>query len=233
MAEVTYSPTVQSAISDPEGVRRALWRYGEQAGWPAGSISPIPCGEGIDAWRHALVAYPPVWLGQAWERIERQQRTAVKYKRPEGGMPQSQVKGPNDMPVIQPSTGGSMLDPGFYRATISEIVEKESTFDGKVTQQFQFQFVVLDGDSEKTDLEIRGWCSQKWHEKAKLYEWSKAILGRKCPAATDPFDTDKLLNKKVDIEVVPNPKPDRPDATKIAKLYPFGSMTKEEDDDAA
>ena len=224
--DLTYSPTVASAIADPLGVWWALYRYGEFAGWPANAIAPIPCGPGMDAWYAALNKFPPVWLGQAWERIERGQRTAVKYKGPE-----SPVKGPEEeMAILQPSTGGTMLEPGFYRAQITEILEEP---DGKFGPQFRFQFVVLDTGGDQTDQEIRGWCSQKWHEKAKLHEWAKAILGRKCPAATENFDTDKLMSKRCDLEVIANPKPDRPDGTKISKLYPFASMTKVEDDDAA
>jgi len=230
--ELTYSPTVQGAIDDPAAVRQALRWYGAALGWPANAIAPIPCGSGEEAWVTALLKFPPLWLGQAFEGIERRQRHVVRYQGPKANEPKSpETKGPETMPVIAPSKA-TFLDPGFYRAVISDIEETTSEWKGKKIAQLQFQFVILDADGDRTDQEIRGWCSQSWNVKSKLYEWARILLAKKCPSVEDDFDSDKLKGKKCDLEVIKYLKQDGNEGTKIDKLYPYASVTKEEEVEA-
>lgn len=225
-----YSAVVKSALADPDGARRALYDYGLGINFPPGGMPPVPVNRGEESWLIALTNANPLWLGQAWERVvaKSNQKAAVRYTK----MGQRAREEEEDM-IIQPSAVGSVVEPGIYRATITEIVPTVSTYEGKQTPQLQFQFVFLDGDGAQTDQEFRGWTSQKWHEKSKLYAWSKVLLGRKCPTPTDPVDVDRLVGKKCDLEIVAYKKQNGDPGVKIDQLYPFASMTKDEDEEAS
>jgi len=57
------------------------------------------------------------------------------------------------------------------------------------------------------------------------------LLGRRCPATTEPFDSDRLLGRKLDLEVIAYVKKDGKPGTKISQVYPFASMAKQVDDE--
>lgn len=251
-ALTTYSGSVRAAIADPEGARVVLLSLGELLGWPPGELAPIPHNRGEESWRLAIGNASPLWLGLAWEGVERRERVARQAReqdeelaedRRQAESQQATTNGKRGqsahrdegecirMPVLQPSEAGSFLEPGTYRAQVSSIEETTSEYNGKPTAQLQFQFVILDADGQQTDQEIRGWCSAKWHEKAKLFAWARVLLGRRCPATTEPFDSDRLLGRKLDLEVIAYVKKDGKPGTKISQVYPFASMAKQVDDE--
>lgn len=126
------------------------------------------------------------------------------------------------MTVIKRSTGGGMIEPGVYRARLIKIEDEESSEYGP---QIKFYFVVLDEDGEPTSQEILGWASAKFHPKSKLYTWARAMLRSKCPnPESDDLETEDLLNKRCDIEIVSYRKKDGSDGTKIGQLYPYNTM---------
>ncbi len=130
----------------------------------------------------------------------------------------------DDVTVLQWTESGAGLEPGDYPAIITEIDETT----GEYGPQFQFQFVVLDKEGEQTDQEIRGWASAKWGEKTKLYKWSQAILGKRCPKPGEPMDTAKLLNKRCDLRVVEkmSSQPGGGMRSSIAEIYPYQTVSK-------
>jgi hypothetical protein len=131
------------------------------------------------------------------------------------------------MTVIKGSDGsGSMIDPGIYRARLAKIEDAVSEEYGP---QLKFFFKVLDADGDETQQEILGWASQKFHPRSKLFAWAKAMLRSKCPTPPDDIDTDVLIGKRADVEVVAYKKQDGSDGTKIGALFPYATMTSQED----
>ena len=109
------------------------------------------------------------------------------------------------------------LPAGDYPAVIQEIQEDE----GKFGPQLRFQFVILDGDGQLTNRQIRGWCSAKWGPGTKLFEWTKAILGKNCPPPGAALDTDLLLRRRCDIRVEARSE----GRSVVAGVYPYRSIT--------
>jgi hypothetical protein len=211
------NPSVRAAMNDPEGARRALYVYGELIGYPGSGIPPIFTNPGEVSWSENLAAATPLMLGLAWHNVE-QAEGQTKTKMGQSAQIKQES---NQMPVIQYTpSAGSMVEPGFYRGKLSEITEE----DGQFGKQLRFQWVILDEDGEATDKEIRSWASCKWHEKSKLYAVAKALLKAKCPQPPAPIDTDNLINRRADLEVVAYKKADGSDGTKIGNIYPYGSM---------
>lgn len=132
----------------------------------------------------------------------------------------------NPMPVLQWNEH-TTLPPGDYSAIVTEIEEEE----GQYGLQLRFQFVVVDDDGRKTDQEIRGWASAKWGPKTKLLDWAKALLGKKCPRANDPLDTDLLIGRKCDLRVEERPGQQGQMRSAVAGVYPYRSITMLDEDD--
>lgn len=215
------------AKRDPVGARQALWRYGQDYGWPKARLGVILFEEGEDNWKRALASAPPLALGLAWESTywysgERpNERGALGLT--ENGSEDQMKKGDDVMPVL-PWKEYTGLEPGIYPARVSEIVETEGQFG----PQLQFQFVVLDDQGHDTPGQIRGWCSASWGAKSKLYSWAKVMLRQKCPKDSEPLDTDLLAGRKVDLEV--GAKGDGKSFLK--EVYPFRTMSAKDDDSA-
>jgi hypothetical protein len=227
---VLQSPTVQAAIKEPEAFRSILMNWGHFNGYTANGITPIPTHEGEESWRTNIARATPLLLGIAWLEIEKANPLPWQVD-PTAQMPKSQ-NGQGDeengkMPVINYTpSAGSMIEPGFYRAKLSEIIEEK---DGQFGPQLRLQWIVIDEDGNATDKEIRSWVSAKWHEKSRLFGVAKALLKSKCPQPPNGIDTDNLIGKRADLEVVPYKKQDGSDGTKIGNVYPFGTMTADED----
>lgn len=218
-----------AAVRDPEGVRVACRAYGEILGWPERQFPRLRLPRGKEGWNTAIRDAEPLWLGVAWQMLEDEER-ATRLQR-ENEIQRARAKGPtapgrDAVPTINPSTA-TLLEPGTYPALIREITEET----GQYGPQLRLQFVVLDEDDQETDGEIRAWCSAKWNAKSKLYEWAKVILGKKCPEATEAFDTDRLLRRKVDITVAESPGADGQTRTKISAIYPYRTMSARRDDE--
>ena len=213
------SPTIEASVTaDREGALAAFCSYGEVTGFPPGGLPIIAVGKGQERWTAALIRATNAQLAEAWAQIEERERNRATQQTAE-----CQEK---EMPVIQWTESGAGLEPGVYRAKVTEIMEETGQFG----PQLRFQFKTLDSDGAESDGEIRGWCSAKWGPKAKLFDWARAILRAKCPGQGQPFDSDSLLNRKCDIEVVGYKKADGSDGTKIDRLYPYGTMSSQGDD---
>lgn len=207
-----------AGVKDPIGCRMAIGSYGEIIGWPLFTIGPLTLRGGEANWRLALAAAQPLWLGVAWDAIER-----LEHERRLDREAELQEKAEKDKATVAVLTwkDAKTLDAGYYPARITGI--EETT--GEYGPQFQFQFVVLDEEGEETDSEMRAWCSQSWGEKAKLFAWAKAILGKRCPGSGQPLDTDRLKGKSVDIQVeVGTNKAGQPNS-KITALLPYKTVS--------
>jgi len=229
--KATLLAEAAAAIEDPVGARVAILDYGAMRGWPDIKAGPMQLKGGEAGWRQVVALAQPLWLGVAWHWIEiREQEWQFDQedKRQAAILAEQANKGKEVTPVavLQWTESGKGLDAGDYPAIITEI--EETT--GEYGPQFQFQFVILDKDGEQTDDEIRGWCSQKWGEKTKLYKWSKAILGKRCPAPGQPMDTDRLINKKCDLRVEVTAGDAGP-RSKISEVYPYQTVSKNDESD--
>jgi hypothetical protein len=209
-----------AAVANPEGCRVAILDYGAILGWPVLHAGPLQIKEGEENWREAVARTEPLWLGAAWQKIEFLEHA---YQLDQEDKRQAN-KEKEDVTVLQWTESGKGLEPGDYPAIITDIEETTGEFG----PQFQFQFVILDADGEQTDDEIRGWASQKWGEKTKLYKWSQAILGKRCPKPGEPMDTAKLLNKRCDLRVQEkmSSQPGGGMRSSIADIFPYQTVSK-------
>ncbi len=220
--------SITAAIKDPQGARRAIWEYGKLTNWPDLSLSGLILKGGEKGWIPALRDAQPLALGTAWDIIEGYEQNEEKKrttKTPTYNAAHQTEKDNEPMPVLQwtESTG---VDAGDYSAVITDIEDE----DGQFGPQVRLQFVILDDDGDQTKDQIRGWASQKWGPKTKLYDWARAVLGKKCPGPGQPFDTDKLINRKCDIRVEEKAGPQGPRSF-IAGVFPFGTINRPEVDD--
>lgn len=214
-------------VSDPDGCRIALMRYGSIQRYPTIRIGPLDLRGGEANWRIAIDNAQPLWLGVAWQAIE-----ALDEDRRLDREAEQEAKEKQDMAVIA-WKDTKTLEPGYYPAIVSSL--EETT--GEYGDQLQIQFVVLDAEGEQTDSEMRAWCSLAWSEKSKLCLWSRVLLGKRCPKPGEPMDTDRLKNKKCDIEVVAYRKKDGNDGVKIGNVLPFDTVSRkstatDEDDES-
>lgn len=219
-----HPTSVRSAIDDPEGARIALLTYGKTADYPEIGVGPMQLKGGEAGWAEAIAGAQPLWLGVAWQQIERYEAQQAKEQAKIIQIREATV------PVLTWTEAGAGVEPGTYSAIIKEITEE----DGQFGPQLRLQFVILDDDGDETDQQIRGWCSQKWGEKTKLFKWAKNILGKKCPGAGQPMDTDKLVGKKCDLVVAARKKADGTVGSGIEDVYPFktvNAVVDDEDDD--
>jgi hypothetical protein len=223
--EILSSDWVRCAKRDPLGARVGLLSYGELVGYPANGCPPIFTHQGEVSWRSNIAAATPLQLGIAWYLVDQKEakRGTPPYQTPEGQNGHGDEENGTMPQIAYTPSAGAMLEPGFYRAKLSEITEE----DGQFGPQLRLQWVILNDDGEPTDKEIRSWASCKWHEKSKLFAVAKALLKSKCPQPPAGIDTDLLLNKKADLEVVAYKKGDGSDGTKIGTIYPFGSMVED------
>lgn len=202
-----------AGVKDPIGCRVAIESYGALIGWPLFTIGPLTLRGGEANWKLALAVAQPLWLGVAWDAIER-----LEHERRLDREAELQAQQEKDNVAVLTWKDAKGLAAGDYPAVIQSIDETE----GKFGPQFQFQFVVLDSDGEETDDEIRGWCSQKWGEKTNLYKWARAILGARCPKPGQPLDTDRLKGKKCDLRVEERENGN----TGIAEIFPYQTVSK-------
>lgn len=226
-AEVYDAPAVKAAKADPTGCRVALMNYGDLLGYPGGAIPPIWTNQGEESWRANIDRATPLMLGIAWLNLEKQLGNSWSETPPTNGQnaPKEEEK---EMPVIQwKEASGLALEPGFYRAKVTQI--KETT--GDFGPQLEFTFTVLDEEGDETDNTVRAWCGIAWSAKAKLFGWSKALLRSKCPIPPAPIDTDVLIGKRCDIELVQGKQRDDGGYwTKLAPtIYPYNTMASKDD----
>lgn len=214
-----------AAVLDPNAIRRALWQYGFGLDFPGGKCPPIPMRAGKEAWKLDLKAADPLSLGLAWIQIQEKETTRMRLFLLQQA---EEAKKEDKMPFINPTKS---LDVGIYPAKISEIEEVEGTYEGKATKSLLFTFTVLDQAGAPTEDEIRGYTGYSWGAKSKLYDWAPVILGKRLDPA-QPFDYDRLRNRKCDIGVENNAAGTN---TKVAKIYGYQTMSKqaaETDEDA-
>lgn len=223
---------VESAIADLIGCRIAWLGWGKTIGYQAQQYGPLKLEAGKGAWQRIILSSPATLLGMAWQALEERENHEQGAQEPEWPKVQRKEKeqGENGMPVIEwkETTG---LEPGYYPAQVKTMEDASGDFG----PQIKFTFSILDPDNrprtkESGDLlEQWGWCSQKWGPKTKLLEWAKVLLKAKCPGINEPIDTDLLLGKRCDLEIVEK---DGPNGTvsRVGKLLPFRSMSQAEED---
>ena len=233
-----FSPVVVAAVKDPEGARAYLLTLGEILGYPAEELGPVPCEGGKEAWSMAIAGATSHLLGLAARYTLRQEISGVReLKAPEAQGAQS-AKKERQVTIVKPSAGGgAQLADGYYPAVVSDITENSRDWPSRndpskmeTVHQFIFQFVILDQDGKRTEDELRGYVRQAWSQRATLFAWASAILGRKCPKPDDEFDTDSLKGRKCDLEVVNQRSQAGAEYSKVAKVYPYRSMSVEEEE---
>jgi hypothetical protein len=211
-----------AGVADPVGCRVALSDYGEVTGWPLMTLGPLTLRKGKENWTRSLAAAQPLWLGVAWEAIERMEHEKELDREAEI---QEQSDKDKEMTVLA-WVDSKGIEPGDYPAMITSIEE----VSGEYGDQLQLQLVVLDADGEQTNDEIRAWCSAKWTDRSKLFEWTKAILGKRAPTAGQPMDTDRLKNKKVDIRVEEKLGKSGQMRSSVTAMFPFNTISAKRDD---
>ncbi len=218
----------KKGVDDPEGCRVAILDYGAILGWPHVQAGPLVFRKGKEEWEKTLAAAQRLWLGTAWYTIEMLEHEWQLDREDERQAEIDKQKEANRVAVLT-WKDQKTLDSGYYPTVITDIEETE----GNYGPQLQFQFVVLDAEGDQTDSEIRGWCGMSWGEKSKLYAWSKAILGKRCPGPGQPMDTDRLKNKKCDIQVEVKPNQTQPGQfrSSIVGVFPFGTVSRKAPDD--
>jgi hypothetical protein len=217
-----------AAALDPNAIRRAIWQYGFGLDFPGGKCPPIPMRAGKEAWKLDLKAADSVSLGLAWIQIGEKETARMRLfllKQAE------ETKKEDKMPFINPTKS---MDPGIYPAKIATIEEVEGTYEGKKTHSLLFTFAILDQAGGPTEEEMRGYCGYAWSKGSRLYEWAPIIMGKRLDVS-QPFDYDRLLNRKVDIGVEMNKAGTWP---QIVAVYGYQTMSKakpetDDDDDEA
>ena len=222
---------VSLAQLDPAGARLALLDYGALVGYPSGRLGMLFFAhEGKETWTQTLSQAHPAILGLGWAALE-DGRVPRHWNDETAAKSAEKEKGKENMPVLDPT---KTLEPGAYPAIVTEVEQVTSKFEDREVEQIRLQFVVLDDNLQKTDEEIRGYCSAKWGNRCKLTEWAKNILGKKCPSSTDPFDTDLLKNRKCDILVEEVKTKQGMLTSKVTGVYPFKTVStrvREEDEE--
>ena len=210
-----------AGVKDPVGCRVAIESYGALIGWPLFSIGPLTLRGGEANWKLALAAAQPLWLGVAWDAIER-----LEHERRLDRETELQEQQEKDNVALLTWKEQKTLEAGFYPAVITGIEETTGNAQYGNQKRLMFQFVILDEEGEQTETETRGWCGFAWGEKAKLYAWARAILGKRCPGPGQPLDTDRLKNKKVDIQidVKPGQQPGQMRDSVVA-LFPYQTVS--------
>ena len=110
------------------------------------------------------------------------------------------------MATIEQTAGGDfvLLPMGEYAGYVKSVTPGSSTFDGKVSPNLKFIFVLIEtDDGEGSPVELWGWTSQIFsqHEKCKLMAWSKAIFDKKSISDDYILNTDDLLGRPVMVQV--------------------------------
>lgn len=85
---------------------------------------------------------------------------------------------------------------GEYRAVIADI----SAAEGEFGPQCEFTFGLIDVDPDIAV--IRGWATQKFSPRSKLYAWTKAARGGGLIPEDYTFDSDDLIDKEVLLTLV-------------------------------
>ena len=239
-----FSPVVAAAVRDPVGARAFLMALGDILHYPMEELGPLHVRQGKEEWQETLASATPHLLGLAARRMLVEEISGMREmplpEAPEGRRPQSARKGVA-MPIVKPSQGsGARLADGYYPAIITEITESTRDWPNRndptkmeTVDQFVFQFLILDDEGVETTDEIRGYCRQAWSQRATLYKWASAVLGRRCPKPDEDFDTDRLLKRRCDIEIVNQKSAAGTEYSKVANLYPYRSMTADEEEELA
>ena len=245
-----FDPIVRDAVADEVGCRAYLMALGDVLGYPEATLGPILCGRGKGEWSRSIGAAGPHVLGRAALRTFQDgfmlvARPQVPEAAPNGRYQTTgRVAGKNgreenSVTIVKPGAGGgTQLADGYYPAVISEITESSRDWPSRndpskmeTVNQFVVQFIILDDDGKRTTDEIRGYCRQAWSQRSTLFKWSSAILGRKCPKADEEFDTELLLKRRCDLQVVNQKSAQGTEYSKVADVYPYRSMTAEEDEE--
>jgi hypothetical protein len=223
---------IESAIADPIGLRVAWSDWGATIGWQAQQYGPVKFPAGRVYWLKVIHNTEPAQLGMAWQALEERENHEHNAQEPEWPKVQNKKEEGKEVPVIQYTEVVTMA-PGYYPAQIKEI----EVTTGEFGPQLKFIFSILDGDNKPvmrdsgTPEEQWAWCSQKWGPRTKLLEWGKVILKAKCPGPGEPIDTDLLIGKRCDIEIVEKETPNGT-RTRIERLMPFRSMSNQAEDES-
>lgn len=220
---------IESAIADPVGCRHAWMEWGQTIGYQAQQYGPLKLGAGKGEWQRTISSAPATLLGLAWQALEERENHHTAQE-PEWHEAQNKNEKGKDMPVIE-YREIQTIEPGYYPAQVKSI--EEAT--GEYGPQLKFVFSILGPDNRPRakdsgdPLEQWAWCSMKWGPRTKLLEWAKVLLKAKCPPPGEPIDTDLLIGKRCDIEIVERETPNGM-RTRIDRIMPFRSMSQSEDD---
>lgn len=113
------------------------------------------------------------------------------------------------MGIIIPQTKTQLHPVGEYRAVIADI----SAAEGEFGPQLEFTFGLF--GVPRDVAVIRGWASQKFSPRSKLYAWTKAALGGGPIAEDYDFDSDDLIDKEVLLTLVVR---DREDGSQFNRI---------------
>lgn len=231
---VLASPTVLAAKRDPEGTRAALMVYGSLVDFHGGMIPPIVTFTGEANWQRSIDLADPQTLGIAWLNAESEVPEWKETPMDMDTKPTKQTTKKQETkmsPVIEwKEAAGPVTKPGYYKARIDTLTEVE----GKFGPQLQFEFRILDETNEDTDSTVRGWCGLSWTPRSKLLTWAKVLLRGKCPVPPAPMNSDLLLGKRCDIELIEgNAMQDGSGYwTKLSGvLYPYNTVSNEAPDE--
>lgn len=231
LESVRNSPTVLAAKRDPEGVRAALMRFGSLVDYHGGMIPPIVTLQGEASWQTNIDHALPLVLGIAWLNIESE--TPEWKQNPMDMEPKKTTTNKQEiqMPVIEwKEAAGPTTKLGFYPARLLSLTE---SLTGKFGPSFQAEFAILDEEGEDSDTVIRGWVGMSWTPRSTLLNWAKVLLKGNCPTPPAPINTDSLVGKKCDIEIVQGKQ--REDGTFWTKLSPilyrYNTVSRDDPDD--
>lgn len=118
--------------------------------------------------------------------------------------------------TIEPA---DVIETGRYIVQVVDIEETTSEFNGEVTQQFKWQFEILNTGLYK-GRKMMAWSSQLFTTKAKLVKWAAALLHKK-PEDLTELDTDELIGLRAIAIVVEGAKKNGDPISKIDNLIEF------------
>ena len=115
-------------------------------------------------------------------------------------------------------TSYEILETGTYRVKVLSADLVDSQFGGK---QVEFVFQVL--DERYKDITLKGWTSDKFGAKSKLFQWAQALFGRPIPDSYKELDTDHLVDREALAIIVERAKDDGSVFNRIDGLKPVTS----------
>lgn len=118
--------------------------------------------------------------------------------------------------TIEPA---DVIETGRYVVQVVDIEETTSEFNGEVTQQFKWQFEILNQGPYK-GRKMMAWSSQLFTAKSKLVKWGAALLHKKVEEM-DSLDTDELIGLRAIAIVVEGSKKNGDAISKIDNLIEY------------